>query len=364
MQPARPVPETPRPHLSDPAWPPWMSPAPSDYSNRPPQPIHLTLPSRERSIQRTTRSLQSPLSSPSYSSSPLFLDSGSSTSVEQPRRLLIRKRPRIADLKHYESSPVVPSKPSPALPTPCGRTAQRRVVSADPAKRAKTWFTSPDRFVSSRTPSSGGESPVRLGRSIPSLTPRERYNRRRDPHIDPFRSPSASRSRTIAKRRLPNALNQTWPVQYTPSFVNGNDATPRHTEIAMPTRTPRQISAGAVWNVGGPLAAQMIPASAVVSGRGGLLGSGTNAPMHVAHFLDHRTPDQETRRHENRLALALDLDPANRILSNMREDPFIDRTQSPFAAPGTYGWRNHTWISGHYQRRKTGPSETRTNVTD
>ena len=43
-----------------------------------------------------------------------------------------------------------------------------------------------------------------------------------------------------------------------------------------------------------------------------------NAPLHIAHFLDHDTSDQDLTRHEGRLALALKVDPTTRILFNIR----------------------------------------------
>ena len=47
----------------------------------------------------------------------------------------------------------------------------------------------------------------------------------------------------------------------------------------------RQISAGAIWNVGGSAVVQGSVA-AIPNGRGGLLASGTNAPLFTASFFN------------------------------------------------------------------------------
>ena len=77
---------------------------------------------------------------------------------------------------------------------------------------------------------------------------------------------------------------------------------------------PRQVSVGAVWNVVGPNIAQGGPRPGVYDGHGRPLASGTNGPMHTAHFIVRNSPNQDIQRHEDRLALALDIDQASRIL--------------------------------------------------
>ena len=187
---------------------------------------------------------------------------------------------------------------------------------------------------------------------MPNLTPKERYDRQIDNSISPFRSSSASRSRSIATRRPINPTRRLSPPQYTPSFVHGTNALPRDTGTATPRIIPRQTSAGGVWNVGGPAAVQITPAIATTDGQGGLLSSSTNAPLHVAHFLDHKTPDQDLRRHEDRLARALEVDPATRVLSNTSPDLLSIRDDSVHLR--RYDWRNNAWTRGDYHQCKSG----------
>ena len=274
----------------------------------------------------------------------------------------MRKRPRISDLRQCRSTPAIPSQPAFALASPStqetriqlspirGRS-QRRCASANSASRARNWFASPDRFVSSRSPTSP-ESPIRLGRPVPNLTARERHSRQRDHSVSPFHPSSTSRSILVAARQpiVPN--HRLSPPQYTPSFVHGVNALPRDTGTAAPRRIPRQISAGGVWNVGGPAAAQITPAVATSDGRGGLISSGTNATIHVTHFLDHETPTQDLRRHEDRLALALQVDPATRVLSNISPD--LRSVQQDAVHSRGYNWYNNSWTQGGHTQCKFG----------
>lgn len=73
----------------------------------------------------------------------------------------------------------------------------------------------------------------------------------------------------------------------------------------------RQASIGTVWAVGGVPPVDI----GVPNGRGRRISSGTNAPLYSSSFSNAATnPEDEYERHEERLALALDLDRAQRIL--------------------------------------------------
>jgi len=66
-----------------------------------------------------------------------------------------------------------------------------------------------------------------------------------------------------------------------------------------------------VWTVGG-----LAPFSTgVPNGRGGLLGSGTNAPLYTTPFSNARPKAlEEMKKHEGRLAEALGIDRSARVL--------------------------------------------------
>jgi hypothetical protein len=76
--------------------------------------------------------------------------------------------------------------------------------------------------------------------------------------------------------------------------------------------------------------------------RGGLLSSGTNAPLHIAHFLDDDISDQDLTRCEGRLALALKVDPTTRIFFNIRLG--LALVESELADVRGYDWRDNALI--------------------
>lgn len=226
----------------------------------------------------------------------------------------------------------------------------RRISSSPPFSP----FDSPDRFISSR-PTTERTDSFRVGRRPESLSPSERYNRQRDHSVDPFRSPSGSRSKDAVQRRTLPPGQRATPVYHVPSFVHGYDATPVDTSASgrLPNEPIRQISLGAVWNVGGPSAAQPGSTHAVPDGYGGLTASGSNAPMHTAGFLDRDTPSDQARAHESRLALALDIDQTRLVLrhsllatpTSLLSGSFLPK-YSPFT------WQNGEWSRAHGQHRK------------
>ena len=106
----------------------------------------------------------------------------------------------------------------------------------------------------------------------------------------------------------------------------------------------RQISAGAVWNVGGTSAVSDTVA-AVPTGNGGMLGSGTTAPLYTSTFLNRADPEAELEAYERRLALALEVDQTDRILQ-YTPLPFIHLGARHNNAPPhkLHFWRDSAWV--------------------
>ncbi|KAJ9614639.1 hypothetical protein H2200_002776 [Cladophialophora chaetospira] len=178
------------------------------------------------------------------------------------------------------------------------------------------------------------------------LQGRERNERQRDNTVDPFRSVSQNRSRSLARQRNAQNAYNLRPPHYIPSFVHGRDTTPAHVDVRVATRTLRQISGG-FWTVGGRVSLQSGQLQGIPSGSGGMLVSGTTAPLHTASFLDDANQDDKAVAHERRLALALDIDQASRILlANLPVHP-DSANSSPGDSP--FAWRNGAWA------REAGP---------
>ncbi|KAL9620678.1 MAG: hypothetical protein Q9160_004814 [Pyrenula sp. 1 TL-2023] len=170
----------------------------------------------------------------------------------------------------------------------------------------------------------------------------------RSPDInqDPFASPSRSKSRDAVRVRPLATDRRPQPPHITPDFVQINDPQPIHRDAHGNIDIPRQISAGGVWNVGGRMAAESGPLPGVPDGSGRLLSSGSNAPMYTAQFLDRKTSDEDLERHENRLAVALDIDPANRILSVRSSSPrpgLNTKGSHPLVGNTPFIWRDNVW---------------------
>lgn len=56
----------------------------------------------------------------------------------------------------------------------------------------------------------------------------------------------------------------------------------------------------------------------MINGRGGLPSTGSNSPFYTSHFLERSTPDERSEMYESRLALALDIDLSENLLSSKR----------------------------------------------
>lgn len=113
----------------------------------------------------------------------------------------------------------------------------------------------------------------------------------------------------------------------------------------------RQVSAGAVWNVGGPSAVSDTVV-AVSNGRGGMLGSGTNAPLYASTFLNRADPEAELEAYECRIALALDVDQTERILQHT---PMLATSHSAShgggSSHGRHIWRDSAWTEDYVSPR-------------
>ncbi|PGG96777.1 hypothetical protein AJ79_09460 [Helicocarpus griseus UAMH5409] len=222
---------------------------------------------------------------------------------------------------------------------------ERQFSLRSPSPVSRKRFSSPDRFLPAREPYDSDVPPFRLSKNPRLLSPGEKLLRQRDPRADPFapyqprRRVGISRSNRSSDRRdtphhLPRHVSDT-------SVYARNDRTPRR-------GSQRQISAGAVWNVGGASAATGSAPLGIPDGRGGLLSTGTSAPMYLAKFLDKDTHSQHLKRHESRLAAALDIDQANRVLKfgdpSSKLDPKTFSDDFPYGHYPPYVWKHSCWV--------------------
>ena len=305
---------------------------------------------KELSVIGTTALLPSPSSSYVCSSSESAIGGDIDSEIDPRTRNVIsgktiRKRPRISDLQQHVSTSKIPNEQHPAQQTSKSFTPspKRRCVSAC----ATIKFTTPDRYIPHR-PLLGEESPsYRTSKPPSTLRDRERYNRARDHRADPFRSVSEARSNQIVSRQRANNAHQLQPPRYTPSFVYGADAGPFTIEPRPGAESLRQLSWGGFWTVGGRSASYFGQLNPVPTGGTSMLTSGTNAPMHTPGFLDMPNKDDLVRAHEGRLALALDIDQAARVLHHSPQR----QLDAPVALrSAAVRWQNGEWIRPHHPR--------------
>jgi hypothetical protein len=194
----------------------------------------------------------------------------------------------------------------------------------------------PDRFIACRRPPTA----TRESFELIKLTERQKtgwIGLGTCPNRDPF-SQRLSRS-----ERLNNELRDLREVH---SMIVGRvGARRRNAALAYRrnsiTLGTRQVSAGAVWNVGG-LSAVSDTVVGVSTGRGGMLMSGTNAPLYTSTFFNRADPEAELEAYERRLALALGVDQSDRVLQHSQISPISHN--APYN--GAMSCLNHIWRDG------------------
>lgn len=109
--------------------------------------------------------------------------------------------------------------------------------------------------------------------------------------------------------------------------------------------TTRQVSQGTIWTVGG-----LAPNTAAVDdGQGHFLQRGTHARIFTTTFCAVKTSIQDdVEKHEGRIATALELDPARRILEFDSELPFSSvSSQNLFKGnnENKTTWNGYRWVA-------------------
>jgi len=208
----------------------------------------------------------------------------------------------------------------------------------------KSQTSIPDRFIHRRRP------PAITRESFELNKPAEREHISQRGHRangDPFSRRVRRSNRLSAELR---GLREAHTVIVGRSIGNGRSANPRLRSSSLVTAA-RQISAGAIWNVGG-VSAMSDTVTAVSTGNGTMLGSGTVAPLYTSAFLDRADPEAELEAYERRLALALDVDQMERILQHspiLSIQPGRKPNTTRFNKP--HVWRDSIWTQDDARSR-------------
>jgi hypothetical protein len=199
--------------------------------------------------------------------------------------------------------------------------------------------SAPDRYIGSRRPLAVTRESFKLNKPAERLDSNQPG--RRGCHVsDPF-------SRRL--RRSGRLNDELRGLREAHSLIIGRASAHRRVSNLVHRRVSstlgaRQVSTGAVWNVGGPSAVSDTVIG-VSTGRGGMLGSGTNAPLYASTFLNRADPEAELEAYERRLALAMDVDQADRILQHSPAlARFHDTKSGGVVTHMKHTWRDSAWI--------------------
>ncbi|KAL4919975.1 WD40-repeat-containing domain protein [Aspergillus aurantiobrunneus] len=199
---------------------------------------------------------------------------------------------------------------------------------------------SPDRFIPLRESIDTSSTPYRVGKDPQELSPEEKLFRRRSPGGDPFTPKKSPKSKSATR------AGRVFSPHFGPHLVNESTVSGRTASTGARDGT-RRVSNGAIWAVGGTSAALGRRSTVALDGPRGLLASGTTAPMYAAKFLPQARSSAEDRvAYESRIALALDIDLAARVLnSNFLSIPGPPPSPSSpeFEQLSPLVWKDNAW---------------------
>ena len=222
----------------------------------------------------------------------------------------------------YDADPL----PFPLNPTSVSAHSRPRVTDAMASLRtpSRRWPSgrhcwtppsSPDRYISNRQKPQEASKTFRVSKSPHQLSSSERLLRHPSATPDPFGPLVVVRTRD--HRTATEVVGDVPMLHSRPRTMGITNllTVPQDTLVLQ----NRQVSAGAVWSVGGSNAATHSgPIRSISDGRGGFLSSGSNAPMYTSHFYDEDILDHGSERMESRLAAALDIDLTSRVIDTSR----------------------------------------------
>ncbi|RAK82685.1 WD40 repeat domain-containing protein [Aspergillus fijiensis CBS 313.89] len=143
------------------------------------------------------------------------------------------------------------------------------------------------------------------------------------------------------------ASNRVCSPHYRPHLVTEPTYTGSDSPFRDTRDISRQISYGAVWNVGGNSASLGRASTTVARGSGSHFASGTTAPMFTARFLPQTAANEEREKHKSRVALALDFDPATRLIQSSKPWSLLRGLPNPASSDyerfSPFVWKDNAW---------------------
>ncbi|PQE17395.1 meiosis-specific apc c activator ama1 protein [Rutstroemia sp. NJR-2017a BVV2] len=201
-----------------------------------------------------------------------------------------------------------------------------------PTKKCTGSLRSPDRFLPFLRDSQQSTQTFRANKDPDTLSTYEKLIRNSSASLDAFQP----------RRRV------TTPIPLAVRPDTRRNLTGNRGRVKLIEQNAYTVSVGTVWAVGG-----VAPASAGISnGRGGLMGSGTNAPLYTTSFSASRPKAQDdSEKHEDRLAQALEIDRIQRVFEFRH--PAVSPPASPTNGKGKKQklhpktqWNGTEWVLG------------------
>ncbi|KAL8739880.1 MAG: hypothetical protein Q9190_007358 [Brigantiaea leucoxantha] len=227
--------------------------------------------------------------------------------------------------------------------------ARRRGIDSGVTTRRATLATpsptSADRFVSSRHGHGDLQKTFHLSKTNNQLSGTEKLLRNRSASPDPFvdHHPASRHGRRfapISAYRQANRSSQRSPNGLNLMQIQDNNASVQD----------RQANAAAAWTMISPSRRPHGSIAGVFNGRGGLMTSGTNAPLYTTTFVEQNSSEDDLERYEGRLAVALDIDRTRKMLDHSlssernRSLNMVGTSPENLRARSTTQWKYDRWV--------------------
>lgn len=214
-----------------------------------------------------------------------------------------------------------------------------------------------DRWIPPRSSSSSAVTNYNVRKLPLELTGNERILRQRERSEDPFRR---RRQRTPAIPRCTHNFSQ--PPHMSPHIVDHEVILSRFPWSGERINA-RQVSIGAVWNVGGASIATRGPWLGIIDGQKGYSGSNTTAPLYFARYesIGGISLSDELEMNQTRLAAAFGLDLVRRQLVISRPCAPADNLVCP-SSPHFEKTRPLVWKDCEWKRADCVPGKRNTSA--
>lgn len=266
------------------------------------------------------------------------------------RKLPIQARLKTSLFILIEEAPVTDMPNSGHALGPSSSADRYKIVVKPPRPRRrlcvdKDSSRSRDRYIPHRSYSGNTISKFHIRKPPIELSAHEKLLRQRERGENPF----GRRRKCVSGAHFDNGY-RFQPPHMSPHLLD-SEINPRQLSTSGQRVSPRQVSVGAVWNVGGASIATRGPWLGMVDGRRTYFERNVTAPLYIARHWIHRnrniSSSEETEMNNSRLAAAFDMDLAHRQLlipkPAMSSGSHLCASSPHFGKTVPLTWKDCTW---------------------